>query len=65
MDVLTVSGLVNKSISLYANRDENGFATGSVFLDKGETMSELSNKAYEYYQFNLQANSLQSTFADG
>jgi hypothetical protein len=49
MDVLTVSGLVNKSISLYANRDENGYASGTVFLDKGETMSELKDKTYEYY----------------
>ena len=35
------------------NRDSNGHAEGTVFLDGGEEMSELEGKEYEFYKFML------------
>ena len=37
------------SLIIVANRDVDGHASGKIFLDHGETLSELENKEYEYY----------------
>jgi hypothetical protein len=65
MSVNNTSQLNSKPISLLVNRDENNYATGSLFLDQGETLSELDNKNYEYYTLTYSANSIQNLFADG
>jgi alpha-glucosidase (family GH31 glycosyl hydrolase) len=49
----TTADLSSKPISLYVNRDDNGYASGSLFLDQGISLTELSNSTYEYYQFHL------------
>lgn len=43
---------------MIANRDENGHAMGELFIDIGNSLSELSTMTYEYYQFQLSANSI-------
>jgi hypothetical protein len=43
---------------MIANRDENGHAMGELFIDIGNSISELSTMTYEYYQFQLSANSI-------
>lgn len=48
----------NGKIQMIANRDENGHAEGELFIDSGNTKSELSTQTYEYYQFQLSANSI-------
>jgi len=48
----------NGKIDLVVNRDANGHATGKAFLDHGETLTELNDKTYEYYEFRLNAKSL-------
>lgn len=44
-------------LQLVANRDENGKASGKLFLDGGYSLSELDNGEYEQYEFLLSANS--------
>lgn len=63
--VMTTNDLLQKPISLYAVRNEHGYAYGSVFLDKGISRAELDNKNIEYYQLHLQSNSIQNLLADG
>jgi hypothetical protein len=41
-------------ITLVANRDSNGHASGLAYLDDGETI----DGDYEYYQFDLSAKSI-------
>jgi len=48
---MSVHDLINSSISLLVNLDQNGYAKGSLFLDQGESVSELENYNYEYYNF--------------
>jgi hypothetical protein len=44
---------------MIANMDENGHAQGELFIDDGKnTNSELTSMTYEYYQFQLSANSI-------
>jgi len=54
----TADVLAHAPLSLVANRDSDGHAQGKLFLDGGETLSELNNKEYEHYEFHLSANSL-------
>ena len=56
---MTSTDTLSKPITLVANRDANGVAGGSVFLDKGSSRAEMNNGQYEYYDINLQANSIQ------
>jgi hypothetical protein len=58
-DVLTLP------ISIVANRDKNKNAYGTLFLDQGSKVDEITGNQYEYYQINLQSNSLQMSFAAG
>lgn len=50
---MNTNDLFAQPISIIANRDSNGYAYGSIFLDKGSSLKELSDKNYEYYQFHL------------
>ena len=43
---------------MIANRDEQGHAEGEIFIDEGDSLSELSTQTYEYYQFQLSAGSI-------
>jgi len=38
---------------------------GSLFLDKGTNISEIKNNGYEYYNFELSANTLKVYFSAG
>ena len=49
--------LINAPITLVVNPDDNGFAKGTLFLDQGESLSELDN-GYEYYNFHYSQKSL-------
>lgn len=49
MSVNSIHQLINRPISLLINRDDAGLAKGSLFLDQGESLSELKNWQYEYY----------------
>ena len=40
-------------------------AQGTIFLDNGEKIDEITNNQYEYYQISLQSNSLQMSFGAG
>ena len=59
MKFMTTADVLNASISLIANRDQNGYASGSLFLDQGISRSEYYNQNYEYYSVNVQANTIQ------
>lgn len=54
----TADVISTATISLVANRDENGHAEGKLFKDGGESLTELSAHLYEYYEFHLSAGSL-------
>lgn len=41
--------LLVKPITLIANRDDNGFASGSVLIDYGISRKEINDSAYGYY----------------
>lgn len=51
--VKTTFDLMKKPISLYALRDEDGYAYGSVFLDSGDSIDDLDTSKIEYYQLHL------------
>ncbi len=59
MSIMTTQDTFKKPIKLVANRDTNGVAGGSLFLDLGESRAEMDNYTYEYYDINLQAKSIQ------
>jgi hypothetical protein len=59
MSLMTSEDTLKKPISLVANRDTNGVAGGSLFLDQGVSRAEMDNGQYEYYSVSLQANSIQ------
>ena len=44
--------LLKKPISLLVNRNENGYAYGTLFLDTGLQLEELEKNQYEYYQIH-------------
>eukprot|EP00347_Sterkiella_histriomuscorum_P014109 403362137 len=62
---MTTADLLKFPISLIANRDQNQYAYGTLFLDQGQTESEINNNQYEYYQINFQAKSIQMFFGAG
>jgi hypothetical protein len=43
-------------ISLIINRDIDGHASGKLFLDRGESISELNKHEFDYYQFFMSGN---------
>ena len=45
-------------LNLVVNRDSNGYASGKLFLDDGISLSSLSEKMYEYYEFIVSAGSI-------
>ena len=65
MIVKTVKDIEAMPISLLVNRDDNGYATGTLLLDDGLTASELETSQYEYYQFHHQAKSIQFFMPEG
>jgi len=50
--------VLDKSVTLVANRDYKGVAEGKLFLDDGYSLSTLENGEYEYYNFLISANSI-------
>lgn len=54
----TTDVLKNGKLQLVANIDPNGWAAGTLFLNKGDETLEIENKEYEYYQFHVSAGSL-------
>lgn len=50
--VMTTSELITQPIALIINRDENNYAYGSLFLDTGLYLSEITSKSFEYYQIH-------------
>jgi hypothetical protein len=65
MHITNMKQLINAPLSLVVNLDDNGFAKGSLFLDGGESVSELDNLTYEYYQFTVAQKAVQVQFQDG
>jgi hypothetical protein len=62
---MSVHDLINSSISLLVNLDQNCYAKGSLFLDQGESVSELENWNYEYYNFVVSQKAIQVQFQEG
>ena len=52
-DLTTFDMVKNGEITIIINRDQHKHAEGMVYLDHGESISELTNKLYEYYKFNV------------
>lgn len=57
--------LINGSITVLVNPDDNDFAQGSIFLDQGESETELAWRQYEYYSLQFSQKSLQFMVPDG
>ena len=57
--------LQEKPISIIVNRDQNRYAEGSIFLDKGISQKELDAEQYEYYKIKAQAKSVQFLISKG
>ena len=47
----STDALQTYEINLLINRDETGFAKGSLFIDGGQNMTEINKKTYELYEF--------------
>lgn len=45
-------------LHLIANIDHHSWASGTLFMDKGDSLQELEEKEYEYYRFHVSAGSL-------
>jgi hypothetical protein len=43
MSIMTTNDTLSKPIKLVANRDANGVAGGSLFLDQGESRAEIDD----------------------
>lgn len=57
--LMTTTDVIDKAeLHLVANIDPNGWAQGTLFVDQGELISEITDGTYEYYQFHLSAGSL-------
>ena len=56
---MTTKDIQGTNITMLVSRDTSGYSEGKMFLDQGETRSELINKEYEYYNFKLSGKSLQ------
>ena len=59
MSLMTTVETLKKPITLVANRDAQGVAGGSLFLDLGKSRAEIDDGLYEYYDISLQAKSIQ------
>jgi hypothetical protein len=46
---MNIHQLINGSITVLVNPDDNDFAQGNIFLDQGESLYELNERQYEYY----------------
>lgn len=57
--------LINGSITVLVNPDDNDFAQGSIFLDQGESLNELNWTQYEYYALQFSQKSIQFLVPDG
>lgn len=57
---MTTQDVLNKAgLNLVANPNPDGWAQGRLFMDPdGESVSDIENGDYEYYQFHLSAGSL-------
>ena len=55
---MTTKDIQGTNITMLVSRDTSGYSEGKMFLDQGETRSELINKEYEYYNFKLSGKSL-------
>lgn len=47
---MTTTELFTQPTQIIINRDDNDYAYGSLFLDKGISLSEITAKGFEYYQ---------------
>ncbi len=56
---MNIHQLINGSITLLVNPDNNDFAQGILFLDQGEKQSELDNWQWESYNIQFSAKSVQ------
>jgi len=54
----TADFLSKAKTTLVANRDDNKQATGELFLDDGSSYTSIGLLEFDYYQFQLQANTL-------
>jgi len=59
MRMMTTEDVLAAPIMLVANRDQNGYAYGTLMLDKGISRKEIDNGDFEYYNIYVQANSIQ------
>lgn len=57
-DAKTTADMQRKGITLLANRDTQNHAWGKVFIDDGESLSNLQNNHYQSYEFSLSGNIL-------
>ena len=57
--MMTTEDVLAAPIMLVANRDQNGYAYGTLMLDKGISRKEIDNGDFEYYNIYVQANSIQ------
>ena len=48
-DMINTAQLLKLPISMVINRNENKVASGTVFLDRGISKLEITEKKYEYY----------------
>jgi hypothetical protein len=48
---MNIHSLINSSMTILVNPDDNDYAEGSLFLDQGESLSEMDNYNFEYYNF--------------
>jgi hypothetical protein len=53
MKMMTSTDTLKAPITLVANRDANGVASGSVLLDQGISRAEMDNGLFEYYDISL------------
>jgi hypothetical protein len=53
MSLMTSTDTLKKPITLVANRDTMGVASGSLLLEQGISRSEMDNRQYEYYGMTL------------
>jgi len=62
---MNIHQLINGSISVLVNPDDNDFAQGNIFLDQGESLYELNERQYEYYAIQFSQKSIQFLVPDG
>jgi len=55
---LTTSAIKGAPLDLVANPDPAGWAQGKIFMDEQDSVKDIEDGNYEYYQFHLSAGSL-------